>query len=112
MANFYYGCDENVNYWINLDHVCFAKPELNKLILKLVDGTVFQIQGQDEIAIKQYFWEKSLNWEDQHITAKELIDADKRHNHEDIPRPEYIPPAEDWQTIDWDDDDDHEIFIV
>lgn len=85
MANFYYGCDDNENYWINLDHVSFGKSKPNRLILKLVDGTVVQIEGEDEIAVKQYLWEKSLNLEDAHISNKELIDADKRYNHEDSP---------------------------
>lgn len=101
MANFYYGCDDNQNYWINLDHICFVKPELNRLILKLLDGTVVQIEGEDEIAVKQYLWQKSLNWEDAHISNKELIDADKHYNHDDS------PPLSDDFFNDYENDHDY-----
>lgn len=52
MNSFYYGNDQGQDYWINLNHVCFVKPEKDKLILKMSDGTVVGIDGEDYDALK------------------------------------------------------------
>jgi len=62
MANFYYGSDRGKAYWINLDHVCFVKPELDKLILKMSDGNVVAIDGEDYDAFKEVLIAETVNW--------------------------------------------------
>jgi len=88
MDKFYYGNDEGQPYWINLAHVCFIKLESDKLVLKLADGSVVGIDGEDFYALKQVLWNQTINWEE------EYKDNDKRHNHEDIPPLEEVKKAE------------------
>ena len=92
MANFYYGNDESQSYWLNLDHVCFVKPESDKLILKTIDGNVFKVDGEDFHALKQLLWHETVNWEE------EYKENHKRHNQEDIPPPSDFSDNEDKHT--------------
>ena len=62
MANFYYGKDEGQSYWINLDHVCFVKPDPDKLILKMSDGNVVRIDGEDYDAFTEVLRTETVNW--------------------------------------------------
>ena len=61
MASFYYGSDQGQAYWINLDHVCFVKPEKDRLILKMSDGNVVAIDGKDYAAFKQVLALQTIN---------------------------------------------------
>ncbi len=61
MADFFYGDDNGQHYWINLDHVCFVKPEKDRLILKMSDGNVVGIDGKDYGAFKQVLALQTIN---------------------------------------------------
>ncbi|TRU36449.1 MAG: hypothetical protein EWV43_17585 [Microcystis panniformis Mp_MB_F_20080800_S26D] len=62
MASFYYGSDQGQAYWINLDHVCFVKPEIDKLILKMSDGNVVGIDGEDYDDFQEVLASNTVNW--------------------------------------------------
>lgn len=106
MTNFYYGQDSIGKYWINLDHVSFAKLEKDNLILKMQNSVSILIDGDDASALSQILWNKTLNWEE------EFIENHKRHNQEDIPPPSDFPkkPTSQycsneeygWILINWD----------
>jgi hypothetical protein len=82
MNSFYYGNDQGQDYWINLNHVCFVKPEKDKLILKMSDGNVVGIDGEDYDALKAVLIAETVNWEPEY--------DDKRYNHEDVPSREEV----------------------
>ena len=84
MANFYYGSDQGQAYWINLDQVCFVKLETDKLILKMMEGNLVAIEGEDYDPLKQILWNHTVNWDE------EYKDNDKRHNYEDVPTREEV----------------------
>jgi len=61
MAKFYYGSDQGQAYWINLDQVCFVRLEADKLILKMMEGNVVAIEGEDYEPLKEILWNHTLN---------------------------------------------------
>jgi len=99
MVNFYYGSDQGQSYWINLDHVCFVKPDSDKLILKMSDGNVVGIDGEDYNALTEVLVSLTLNQppvDDSYVNSQ-LTDDD----HLDIQPPTGIPlKSEDWRPKD------------
>ncbi|GBD51443.1 hypothetical protein D3800_06020 [Microcystis aeruginosa NIES-298] len=61
MAKFYYGSDQGQAYWINLDQVCFVRLEADKLILKMMEGNVVAIEGEDYDPLKEILWNHTVN---------------------------------------------------
>jgi hypothetical protein len=61
MANFYYGSDSGQNYWINLNHVSHMKLENDKLILKMLDKTVFVLDKKDYEDIQEFIVSETVN---------------------------------------------------
>ena len=112
MANFYYGRDQGQSYWINLNHVCFVGIHPDKLILKMMDGNIVGIEGEDYEPLKQIFWNQTVNWDE------EYKDNDKRHNQEEVPSRQEVEAntnnifeSEDWVPSEDCDLDDEEIPI-
>ncbi len=62
MANFYYGTDKEKPYWINLNHVSHMKLEEDKLILKMLDKTVFVLEKEDYEDIQEFIVAETVNW--------------------------------------------------
>ncbi len=62
MANFYYGWDKEKPYWINLNHVSHMKLGEDKLILKMVDKTVFVLEKKDYEDIQEFIVAETVNW--------------------------------------------------
>ncbi|REJ50686.1 MAG: hypothetical protein DWQ51_14975 [Microcystis wesenbergii TW10] len=114
MVKFYHGKDSNGKYWINLDHISFAKLEKDKLILKMLNEINVLIDGDDVIPLTQILWNETLNWDE------EFKDNDKRYNHEDVPSREEVMQSEeidyDWKRSEdehsdlKDDDEDDDFF--
>ena len=62
MANFYYGRDKEKPYWLNLNHVSHIKPEKDRLILKMLDGTVVLLDKEDYEDFKEILVAETVNW--------------------------------------------------
>ena len=115
MPSFYQGKDSDQEYWINLDAVCFVKPEPDKLIIIMLDGKAVVVDNEDVMPLKQFFMEQTVNWEPEC--------DDKSYNYEDIPTREEVEASnkrteieEEWgrtrgSYLDDDDLDDDEIPI-
>jgi hypothetical protein len=66
MNSFYYGNDQGQDYWINLNHVCFVKPEKDRLILKMSDGNLVQVDGT-MTRLKKFSFRKQYHFSVRHI---------------------------------------------
>jgi hypothetical protein len=82
MPSFYQGKDSDQEYWINLDAICFVKPEPDKLIIVMLDGKAVVVDNEDVMPLRQFFMEQTVNWEPEC--------DDKSYNYEDVPTREEV----------------------
>jgi hypothetical protein len=106
MAKFYYGSDQGQAYWINLDQVCFVRLEPDKLILKMMEGNVVAIEGEDYDPLKEILWNHTVNRG--HSLDEFSVDygydnsQSTDDDHLDIEPPTGVP----FKPEDWDLDDE------